>query len=265
MRDRISIDIADHIADVRLVRSDKMNALDPAMFDALAEAGDVLRASKEVRAIVLSGEGRAFCAGLDLKNFESMAAGKAPPRDLIARTHGIANLPQHIALQWREMPVPVIAAVHGVAFGGGFQLMLGADLRFVHPETQLSLMEIRWGLVPDMGGMWLIRDLLRPDVAADLVFTGRIFSGDEALRLGLATRVCADPRATALEAAREIASKSPDAIRAAKRILSLDHAELRARVLMAEAVEQTALRSKPNQVEAVRAAQERRPPVFADS
>jgi len=159
MRDRVDIQINDHVADVRLIRSEKMNALDPAMFEALEEAGRSLRASPDVRAIVISGEGTAFCAGLDLGTFETMAKGLAAGADLTARTHGPANLAQHVVWQWRSIAVPVIAAVHGVAYGGGLQLVLGADVRIVHPDTKLSVMEIKWGLVPDMGGVKLLRDL----------------------------------------------------------------------------------------------------------
>ncbi|MDO7836469.1 crotonase/enoyl-CoA hydratase family protein [Sphingobium sp. HBC34] len=263
MNSRVEIDIADHVAHVRMVRTDKMNALDGAMFDALGQAGARLSDRSDIRAIVLSGDGRAFCAGLDLQNFAQMADGSAHI-DLTARTHGAANAGQQVVLQWREMPVPVIAAVHGVAFGGGFQLMLGADMRYMHPETKLSIMEIKWGLVPDMAGMVLLRDLIRRDVAAELTYSGRIFQGQEALAMGLATQVHDDPRAAALATARAIAAHSPDAIRAAKRIFGIQDDALNARILRAEAEEQMALISTPNQVEAVLASQERRAALFKD-
>jgi enoyl-CoA hydratase/carnithine racemase len=230
-----------------------MNALDPAMFDAIIDAGARLCANAEVRAVVLSGEGRAFCAGLDIQSFQRMTERNEARVDLVARTHGLANIAQHLVLQWRQIPVPVIAAVGGVAFGGGFQLALGADMRYVHPATKLSVMEIKWGLVPDMAGMLLMRDLARPDVIADLTFSGRIFSGIEAERYGFVTRLCEDPLAEALGAAQEIAGKSPEAIRAAKRILSLHDETLAARILLAEAVEQTELMGSPGQIEAVKA------------
>lgn len=263
MNDRVEIDVVDHVAHVRMTRTDKMNALDQRMFEALAEAGAQLRERGDVRAIVLSGEGRAFCAGLDLRNFTNMARGEAR-MDLAVRSHGDANAAQHVVLQWRELPVPVIAAVHGVAFGGGFQLMLGADIRFVKPDTKLSIMEIKWGLVPDMAGMVLLRELIRPDVAAELIYSGRIFDGAEALAMGLATQLHDDPLAAALAAARAIAGQSPDAIRAAKRILGIHDTALPARILKAETDEQMTLISSPNQVEAVLAAQERRAGRFAD-
>lgn len=183
--------------------------------------------------------------------------------DLLVRTHGISNAAQQVAMVWREVPVPVIAAVHGVAFGGGLQVALGADIRFVAPDTKLSVMEIKWGLVPDMAGMVLMRELARSDVVRELTFTGRIFSGEEALRIGFATRVAADPLAEALQVAHEIAGKSPDAIRAGKRLLNASVSHSAAEMLLAESVEQKALIGSPNQVEAVKANIERRAPRFS--
>ncbi len=254
MKDRVSIELKDGVADVRLVRADKMNALDPAMFEGILEAGARLAAMKGLRCVVLSGEGKAFCAGLDMASFAAMKQdGDAVPgvRDLATRTHGIANRPQQCAWQWRTLPVPVIAAVHGVAFGGGFQIALGADMRYATPDARFSVMEIKWGLVPDLAGTQLMRHLAREDVVRELTYTGRIFDGREARELGFVTRVVDDPRAAALETAREIASKSPDAIRANKRILNDAVAVDAATGLMAESVEQQKLIGSPNQVEAV--------------
>jgi enoyl-CoA hydratase/carnithine racemase len=263
---------ADGVVELQLARADKMNALDPAMFDALIEAGEALRDDKAVRAVVISGRGKAFCAGLDMASFERMqqqGAGSgvlgegAAGADLLVRTHGISNAAQQVAMVWREVPVPVIAAVHGVAFGGGLQVALGADIRIVAPDTKLSVMEIKWGLVPDMAGMVLMRELARSDVVRELTFTGRIFSGEEALRIGFATRVAADPLAEALQMAHEIAGKSPDAIRAGKRLLNASASHSAAEMLLAESVEQRALIGSPNQVEAVKANIERRAPRFS--
>jgi len=266
MEDRITVDLSDGVADVRLVRVDKMNALDDAMFNALVTTGERLKSEKGVRAVVLSGEGRAFCAGLDMGNFGQMASGprRASGNLETPRTPGGANRAQQAVMAWREIPAPVIAAVHGVAFGGGFQLALGADLRFVAPDARMSVMEIKWGLVPDMAGIVLLRGLLRDDVARELTFSGRIFNGQEALGLGLATRVCADPRSEALAFAREVAAKNPEAIRAGKRLLDLAlEADQRA-ILLAETTEQIALIGSPNQVEAVKANLEKRAPKFVD-
>jgi enoyl-CoA hydratase/carnithine racemase len=269
MEQRVSITITDGVADVRLVRADKMNALDAAMFDALVGATDRLSREKGVRAVVLSGEGRAFCAGLDMGRFAAMKEGGghgvpgAEDRDLTRRTHGIANSPQQAVWGWRQLPVPVIVAVTGVAFGGGFQLALGADMRFLAPDARMSIMEIKWGLIPDMAGTPILASLVRDDILRELTYTGRIFSAQEALAFGLATRICDDPRAAALEAAREIAGKSPDAVRAAKRLLNKLSVDAGA-ALMAESVEQQKLLGSPNQLEAVRANIDKRAPKFAD-
>ena len=217
--------------------------------------------------VVLSGEGRAFCAGLDMGNFGRMATGErrgGGESGLGGRTHGLANRAQYVAWGWRELPVPVIAAVHGVAFGGGFQVCLGADMRFVTPDARMAVMEIKWGLVPDMAGLALMRHLVREDLVRELTYTGRIFSGEEALAYGFATRICADPRAEALSLAREIATKSPSAIRAAKRLLNQAAEGGAGEVLTAESVEQGDLIGGAHQVEAVRANLEKRAPAFVD-
>ena len=268
MDDRVKVTISEGVADVRLVRADKMNALDAAMFDALVATSDRLAHEKGLRAVVLSGEGRAFCAGLDMGRFAAMEKGGngvagGEERDLTARTHGLANFPQQAVWGWRQLSVPVIAAIQGVAFGGGFQLALGADMRFLAPDARMSIMEIKWGLVPDMAGTPILASLVRDDILRELTYTGRIFSAQEAMSYGLATRICDDPRAAAFEVAREIAGKSPEAIRAAKRMLnnlSVDPGP----ALLAESVEQMKLMGGANQLEAVRANMEKRAPRFAD-
>lgn len=263
MTDRVRITMTDGVADVQLARGDKMNAMDPAMFDALIAAGERLGADPALRAVVLSGEGRAFCAGLDMDSISALLQGGAGAvAGLLAPGHdSAANRVQQAVLTWRALPVPVIAAVHGAAYGGGFQLMLGADLRHAAPDTRFSIMEIKWGLVPDMGGLPLMAELARADVIRELTYTGRLFGADEALSYGFVTRLSADPHATAHETAREIAQKSPDAIRAAKRLLTAGIPDLDAR-LAAEARAQRALIGTPNQLEAVRANLEKRPPRF---
>jgi enoyl-CoA hydratase/carnithine racemase len=272
VKDRIDISIDAGIAHVRLVRSDKMNALDSKMFDAIIEAGEQLRSDSDIRVVVLSAEGRAFCAGLDMSNFAAMAGGdkgssgdKAVARKLEVRTHGIVNKPQYAGWMWRELPMPVIAAVHGVAFGGGFQVALGADMRYAAPGTRLSVMEIKWGLVPDMAGTQLMRHLARDDVIRELTYTGRIFSAEEALEYGLVTRVCEDPLAAAMETAREIAGRNPDAIRADKQLLNESRLIDAAGGLLMESQLQDNIIGKPNQVEAVMAELEKRPANFTDA
>lgn len=275
MSDRVSLKIEEGVADIRLVRSDKMNALDPAMFQALLETGEKLKSDPSVRVAVISGEGRAFCAGLDMGNFAKMkeggsdkgsnpAAGSGEGR-LEKRTQGIANDAQYAAWIWREVPVPVIAAVHGVAFGGGFQVMLGADIRYVAPDTKLSVMEVKWGLVPDMAGTQLMRHLAREDIVRELSYTGRIFSGEEAFNYGFATRVAKDPLAEALATAKEIAGKSPDAIRAMKRIYNAAPYATAADGLLMESIEQDKLIGSPNQIESIMSNLEKRPAIFKDA
>src|ERR1700689_4630257 len=269
MDNRVSVSISEGVADVRLVRADKMNALDAAMFEGLVAARARLSREKGLRAVVLSGEGRSFCAGLDMGRFAAMKQGGGngiagnEARDLTTRTPGLANFPQQAGGGWRQLPVPVIAAIQGVAFGGGFQLALGADMRFLAPDARMSIMEIKWGLVPDMAGTPILASLVRDDILRELTYTGRIFSAQEALSYGLATRICDDPRAAAFEVAREIAGKSPDAIRAAKRMLSKLSVDP-GPALTAESVEQQRLLGSPNQTEAVRANIEKRAPRFAD-
>ena len=252
------------VAEVALVRADKMNALDPGMFGAIIGAIAQVRADPRVRAVVLYGEGRAFCAGLDKSSLQGIAdpQGAAGVGDLVPRTHGLANAWQQVAWGWRDLPVPVIAAVQGVAFGGGLQIALGADVRCVHPEAKLSVMEIRWGLVPDMAGCVLLTELVRPDVARELTFTGRVVTGTEALQLGLATRLAQDPLADARALATQIAASNPEAVRAAKRLFNTASPVDAARVLVAEAFEQQRLIGSANQREAVQAAREDGPPVF---
>src|SRR4051794_16164851 len=269
MQDRVKVTMSDGVADVRLNRADKMNALDAAMFDGLVATVERLGRERGLRAVVLSGEGRAFCAGLDMGRFAAMkdsggngiAGGEK--RDLTARTHGPTNFPQAAVWGWRQLPVPVIAAINGVAFGGGFQLALGADIRLLGQDARMSIMEIRWGLVPDMAGTPILARLVRDDILRELTFTGRIFSAQEALQYGLATRICDHPHAEAIQLAQEIAGKSPDAVRAAKRMLNNLGADP-GPALLAESVEQQKLMGAPNQLEAVRANLEKRAPRFAD-
>lgn len=255
---RVSIAIEDHVADVRLTRPDKLNALDPAMFAALIDAIAQLEATSGLRAVVLSGEGRGFCAGLDVASMASAGSGV----DLAARTHGLANDFQQVAWGWRTLPVPVIAAVHGVAFGGGLQIASGPDIRIATPDARFSAMEMKWGIVPDMAGYALWRGNVRDDALRELVYTAREFDAEEALALGFVTRIAADPHAEAMALARAIAGRSPDAVRAAKRLANLEGDA--GAVLLAESREQAALLRSPNQIEAVMANMQKRAPAFTD-
>lgn len=277
MSDRVTIEIAGGVAHVKMNRPDKMNALDGAMFAALAEAGDTVGRDRSVRAVVLSGEGRSFCAGLDFGSFQAMAGGGGGGERSAGSEGGggslgaigdtadrITHLGQQVAYTWQEVPVPVIAAVHGVALGGGCQIALGADIRIIAPDARMSVLEIKWGLIPDMTGTWMLRRLVGLDVAKELTFTGRMVEGEEAVRIGLATRVAADPVAEALALAAEIAGKSPHAVRAAKRLLNASGDVPVAEQFANERAEIGALIGSKNQVEAVMAGFEKREPSFAD-
>jgi enoyl-CoA hydratase/carnithine racemase len=270
LSDRVTIKVEDGVADVRLNRPDKLNAVDGRMFRALAEAGALLAGDRSVRVVVLSGEGRSFCAGLDLGSFQAMAGAPDPDADggglggLGATEGRIANAGQQAAYTWTELPQPVIAAITGHALGAGFQIAMATDIRIVAPDAKFSVMEIRWGLVPDMTGTQMLPRLVGLDVAKELTLTGRMVSGEEALALGLATRVADDPRAAAMELAREIASKNPAATRGAKALLNMAGQVPLAEGFAAEARTMGSLIGSKNNVEAVNAYFEKRDPVFED-
>jgi enoyl-CoA hydratase/carnithine racemase len=262
MEDRVRVSIEAGVAHVRLNRPEKRNGLDLPLFEALVATGERLRDDRAVRAIVLSGEGKAFCAGLDFQAF--LSAGDVMKKLLERTSASPANVAQRVGWIWTEIPVPVIAAIHGVAFGGGLQVALGADLRYATPDAQLSVLEIKWGLVPDMSISKTLPRLVGLDVAKELMFTGKIISGVEAQALGLVTRVVDDPVAAALETARLIATKSPHAIRAGKALLNNAPAMSVKDAFELETELQLALLGAPNQREAVMANFEKRAPVFED-
>ncbi len=269
--DRVVVTIGDGIADVRLDRADKRNALDPAMFDAIAKAGKDLVTNQEIRAVVLSGNGNSFCAGLDFGSFQAMAdtGGKSRPKPGVDKENAgvmapgaITHMAQQICWVWQEVPVPVVAALQGHALGGGMQLALGADIRVAHAETQFSMREVHWGLIPDMTGTLMLSRLVRDDVVKDLVFSARVISGTEAHALGVVTRLSDKPFETATQIAREIAERSPDAVRGAKALINrlsnagaAEHFAEERRIIYS-------LIGKPNQVEAVMSNFEKRPAKF---
>jgi enoyl-CoA hydratase/carnithine racemase len=267
--------VVDGVAEVVLDRADKRNALDNAMFAAIADAGERVKSEPGVRAVVVSGDGPSFCAGLDFSSFQAMASGSAvaDPGRAATQPEGspgsmaegrITHLGQQVCWVWQEVPVPVIAAVHGHALGGGLQIALGADIRIVHPDTKLSVREVHWGLVPDMTGTFILSQLVRPDIAKELTFTARLFSGTEAYEMGLATRLSETPHADALALAHEIAARSPGAVRGAKALFNRLLADGAAEQFAEERRVIGAQIGSPNQVEAVMADFEKRPPVFAD-
>ena len=269
MPDLVTIARKDGVADVRLNRPEKYNALSPQMFGAITEAGESLMRAGDIRAVVLSGNGRGFCSGLDFSGFSAMAGEGGGGLDRasaeLPKARGPESFGQRPALVWKRLPVPVIAAIHGAAFGGGCQIALGADIRIARGDARLSIMEIKWGLVPDMSITQTLRDLVPLDVAKELMFTGRIMSGADAAALGLVTRTAEDPLAEAMTLAREIASRSPGAVRAGKRLLEQSWRADPAVGLGLEVKLQGGLMGTPNQVAAVKANFENRVPEFEDA
>lgn len=263
MADVVEVDVQDHVATVRLNRPEKYNALDMAVFGRLAEVGDQIIADKSVRAVVLTGNGDHFCAGIDVSVFGS--DDLADPRPFLEPCEGsIANFFQRAAYVWREVPVPVIGALHGIVYGGGLQVAAGADLRYCTADSQFSVMEIKWGLVPDMSITQTLTRLMPEDKLRELTYTGRVFDGREAEQLGVVTGVAEDPLGKAIEVAREIASKSPDAIRAIKALFEQAADTDAAQALKLEARAQISVMGRANQREAVAANAERRPANFSD-
>lgn len=271
VHERIDVTIEDHIAQVKFARPEKMNALDAMMFEAIAMVGKMLEEDSSIRAVVVSGSGGNFCSGLDKSNFEGLLQQKGvsvdggeKPTPLAERTHGIANLVQHVVWMWRELPVPVIAAIDGVALGGGLQISLGADIRVAAPDSRFSILEMKWGIIPDMSSSQIMRHLIRDDVIRELTYTARLFSAEEAKQWGFITHISDDPLKHALTLAENIVDKNPDAIRAAKRVIEQSYHQTPAQGLLAESVEQDKIMGTANQIEAVMAALQKRKPQFSN-
>ncbi len=245
----VQTEISDRIARVTLTRPDKMNAVSLDMLDAVIDAAHALRGAP-ISCVVLSGEGKAFCAGIDIMSLSGLL-GQDMKDVLVKRTHGDANRFQEFALAWRALEVPVIAALHGVCFGAGLQLAAAADIRVAAPDTKLSIMEMKWGLIPDMGGMVVLPHLLRSDVLRRLTYTAEIFDARQAETWGLITEIADDPAARAMALAHQIAGQSPSAISSAKRLIGMAETGAEADVLMAESVEQAGLIGTPDQMAAI--------------
>ena len=259
---RVSVEIAAHVATVTLTRPDKHNALDVAMFEQIIAVADRLASESGVRAVVLCGAGPSFCSGLDVVSIMAAANGLD---GLVERVRGeVPNWFQRAAHAWLELPMPVIAAVHGTCFGGGLQIALAADIRIAAPDARLSVMEVKWGLIPDMSITRTLPRLVSIDVAKELTFTGRVFDGAEAARLGVVTRVAEDPLAAARELAAEVAGRSPHAVRAAKRLYEESWTGEAQRTLALEAELQMSLIGTPNQLAAVAAGFTKEPAEFED-
>lgn len=259
---RVTIAYENHIAHVCLDRPDKMNALDQAMIDAIIAAGLEVAAS-DARVCVISGAGKGFCAGIDIGGLGAMI-GKDPHQLIVPRTHGdgTTNQWQEVAMVWTRVPVPVIAAIHGVCYGGGLQLALGADIRIASPDATLAVMELKWGIVPDMGGMVQLPRLVRSDVLRRLTYTATPIPAAQAEIWGLVTELAEDPLAAAIDMAAMLTSKSPSALRAAKALISFAETSSIDEVLCEESRVQAELLGKPHQMEVVAATFQKRDPVF---
>lgn len=263
MGERVTLDVQDHVAVVTLNRPEKKNAVDIEMFDALIACAESIGANARVRAVVLHGAGGNFCAGIDTSVFQDNAVageGRMQPRD-----NSPANFFQGAAYAWWSLPVPVVAALEGYVFGAGLQIAAAADIRYAHPDTRLSIMEIKWGLVPDMSISAVLRNVMPLDRVRELAYSGRIINGDEALQAGLVTAVKPDPCASSIELAGEIAGRSPDAIRSIKTLTRDGWQRPIAEALRLEAELQSALMGSANQREAIAANMEKREPRFRDS
>jgi enoyl-CoA hydratase/carnithine racemase len=262
---RVRVEIEDHVATVTLSRPDKHNALDLPMFDGILAAAEQIRGTRGVRAVVLHGDGPSFCSGLDIVSVMSAQNGVegengGPDGDLLK----VPNKFQRVAYDWVTLPVPVIAALHGNCLGGGFQIALGADIRFATPDCRLSVMEAKWGLIPDMSITRTLPRLVGIDVAKELTYTARVFSGEEGARLGVVTHLADDPLSAAHQLAAEIAGRSPDAIRRAKRLFEESWTAPPEQTLLLEAELQLQLIGSPNQLAAVVAGVKREDPEFVD-
>lgn len=261
--ERIAISIEDGIAEVTLARPDKLNAMDEAMFAALSEAGESLAAQTGLRAVILHGQGRGFCAGIDTALLMEFAGRiEELRRKIVTPPVGrAANHFQHPCTVWADLPVPVVAVLHGPVYGAGLQLALGADIRLAAPDAKLSIMEAKWGLIPDMGLSKLLPGLMRADQALELMLTARILDAAEGAALGLITRLADDPLSEARALARAIAARNPQAARGAKALMRAawpgDDAQL-----ALEARLQADIIGSPNQIEAVMAEMQKRPPRF---
>jgi len=265
MAERIVVNIENNVATVMLNRADKHNAVDVAMFEALIETGKTLAETESLRAVILHGAGESFCAGIDVSVFAGKGIGASGAGNLQARADSPANFYQSAAYVWRELPVPVIAALHGVVYGAGLQIALGADIRYATADARIAIMEIKWGLIPDMAISTTLPHLMGVDRAAEMAWTGKVVSGIEACEAGLVTAIQEDPLACAQELARTIAQKSPDAIRATKKLFNQAWKTEAAELLRLEAELQSRIMMSPNQMEAAQANAEKRTPEFGDS
>ena len=260
--DRVRIEVADHVATVTLSRPDKHNALDIPMFEAIIAATERLAGQPGVRAVVLRGEGPSFCSGLDVTSIMAAQGGLDGVVESLEKD--VPNFFQRTAYDWLRLPMPVIAAIHGNCLGGGLQIALAADIRIAAPDSRLSVMEVKWGLIPDMSITRTLPRLVRADIAKWLTFTGHLLTGREAGELGVVTWLDEQPIERAQRVAQEIATRSPDAVRAAKRLFNDAWSGSPEETLGLEASSQLRLIGSPNQLAAVAAGVTKQPAEFVD-
>ena len=264
----VIVEINNGVADVRINRPDKRNAVDSDVMNGLLAAIEQIKADKQVRVVVLSGEGKSFCAGIDMASFGDMVSGDLTAEGAASAYDDLsaagANRPQQLGWGWQELDIPVIAAVHGGAMGGGLNIALGADIRVMSPDAKLGFVEISFGLLPDMSATQSLRHLAKLDRIKELIFTGRKFTGEQAYEYGLATVLSDTPREDALAMAQTIARRNPDAIRAAKQLLNNSMTATIRQGLLAESDCSRALMGTPNQIEAIMSGFEGREPLFID-
>lgn len=229
---RVEIEIKDQIAHVKLARPKKHNALDMLMFNSIVKTIKTLKKDRSIRAVILSGQGPDFCTGLDVKSV--MKSVKGPLKLLFKLNPWGSNLAQKVSTDWQKIGVPVIAAIHGRCWGGGLQIALGADFRIATADASLSIMEGRWGLIPDMGGTLAFREHSRMDITKELAMTARIIDGNQAQQAGLVTHVSDDPLAKALELAKEISQQSPDSVAGVKKLYNKSWLASKGSALMRE-------------------------------
>lgn len=261
-QNRVTLDKNGPVATVTLDRADKYNGLDFAMMEGLVDAASAVRKDKSLRVVILKGDGKAFCAGLDFGTVM-----KQPVKLLRSFTkYGVkkTNLFQEVCWCWRELPIPVIVVLHGYCYGGGMQIALAADFRISTPDCQMSIMEIKWGLIPDMTGSVTLRELVPMDVAKELTMTGRLFDGTEAKAMNLVTRVAVDPLAEAQALAEAIAARSPDAISATKALFQNTWAASEREAFNEESRLQFKLLRSKNQRRAMKANADKKAPQFAN-
>ena len=263
MGNTVKVDTDAHVANVTLHRPEKMNAVSLEMFARLGEIGDSIAADRSVRAVVLSGAGDCFCAGIDTAIFANDGVG-LDASAMAPQASSPANLFQRAAYVWREVPVPVICAIQGVAFGAGLQIALGADIRYATPAARFSIMEAKWGLIPDMAISVTARGVVPMDRIKELAYTAKVIDAVEALEMGLITAIHDDPLAAAEKTAHDIASRSPTAVRSMKQLFGKTTSATDSEALALEARLQLALLGGEHQREAVLAGMEKRTPNFSD-